>query len=167
MHEKGLQRQIGVGKLVSSQEQRALLVPLINRWSTAGFVAPSVLRSVSEISSCFFGPRPWHIEIRHRLKQTSTINLFGFETLELKIRRFKLWKATVSTNYTVRASEETFRTVVFGTLVGTRGRCLLGEPNRRRSFWPGHAPPRPDPPAVCPDFGFGRSYLNRWNEISG
>ena len=39
-------------------------------------------------------PRPWHIEIRHRVKQTSTINSFGFETLKLKIRRFKLWKPT-------------------------------------------------------------------------
>ena len=38
------------------------------------------IRSVSEISSCFFGPRPLHIEIRHRVKKTSTINLFGFET---------------------------------------------------------------------------------------
>ena len=53
------------------------------------------LRSISEISSCFFGPRPWHIEIRHRVKKTSTINLFGFETLKLKIRRLKLWKPTV------------------------------------------------------------------------
>ena len=43
----------------------------------------------------FFGPRPWHIEIRHRVKKTSTINLFGFETLKLKIRRLKLWKPTV------------------------------------------------------------------------
>ena len=53
------------------------------------------IRSISEISSCFFGPRPWHIEIRHRVKQTSTIDLFGFETLGLKIRRLKLWKPTV------------------------------------------------------------------------
>ena len=30
LHEKGLQKQIGVGTLVSSQEQRALFVPLIN-----------------------------------------------------------------------------------------------------------------------------------------
>ena len=44
----------------------------------------------------FFGPRPWHIEIRHRVKKTSTINLFEFETLKLKIRRFKFWKPTVS-----------------------------------------------------------------------
>ena len=43
----------------------------------------------------FFGPRPWHIEIRHRVKNTSTINLFGFETLILKIRRLKLCKPTV------------------------------------------------------------------------
>ena len=39
---KALHRQKGVGKLVSSQERRALLVPLINRLSTAGFVPPSV-----------------------------------------------------------------------------------------------------------------------------
>ena len=31
LHEKGLQRQIGVGTLVSSQERRALAVPLISR----------------------------------------------------------------------------------------------------------------------------------------
>ena len=42
LHEKGLQRQKGVGPLVSSQEQRALLVPRFNRGSTAGFVPPSV-----------------------------------------------------------------------------------------------------------------------------
>ena len=42
LHEKGLQRQKGVVPLVSSQEQRALLVPLINRGSTGHFVPPSV-----------------------------------------------------------------------------------------------------------------------------
>ena len=36
LHEKGLQGQIGVGPLVSSQERRALFVPLIKRWSSAG-----------------------------------------------------------------------------------------------------------------------------------
>ena len=35
LHEKGLQRQIGVVTLVSSQERRALAVSLINRLSTA------------------------------------------------------------------------------------------------------------------------------------
>ena len=34
VHERGLQRQIGVGPLVSSQERRALVVPAINRSST-------------------------------------------------------------------------------------------------------------------------------------
>ena len=53
------------------------------------------MRSISEISSCFFGPRPWHIEIRHRVNKTSTINLLGSETLKLKTRRLKLWKPTV------------------------------------------------------------------------
>ena len=31
LHEKGLQKQKGVGPLVTSQEQRALLVPRLNR----------------------------------------------------------------------------------------------------------------------------------------
>ena len=42
LHEKGLQRQIGVGTLVSSQEQRALLVLVINRSSTGRFVPATV-----------------------------------------------------------------------------------------------------------------------------
>ena len=53
------------------------------------------VRSVSETSSCFFWPRPWHIEIRHRVEKTSAIDLLRFETLKLKIRRLKLWKPTV------------------------------------------------------------------------
>ena len=53
------------------------------------------VRSASEISSCFFGPRPWHIETRHRVKQIFTINLLGFGILKLKFRRLKLWKPTV------------------------------------------------------------------------
>ena len=36
LHEKGLQRQTGVGALAGSQEQRALLVSMINSLSTAG-----------------------------------------------------------------------------------------------------------------------------------
>ena len=53
------------------------------------------LRSVFRISNLFLRPRPWRIEIRHRVKRTSTIHLIGFETLQLKIRRLKLWKPTV------------------------------------------------------------------------
>ena len=71
-------------------------------------------------------------------------------------------------NSFVRASEETFRTVALGTLVGTKDRCLLGEPNRRRPTrprpglapLPRRAPPRPDLLVVCPGFGLGRS----WNK---
>ena len=36
LHEKGLQRQIGVGTMVNSQQRRALAVPVMNRRSTAG-----------------------------------------------------------------------------------------------------------------------------------
>ena len=36
LHEKGVQRQIGVGTLVSNKERRAAVVPRINRLSTAG-----------------------------------------------------------------------------------------------------------------------------------
>ena len=54
------------------------------------------LQSISKISSFSFGPRPWHLEIRHRVKKKSTIDLFGFETLELTNRRLKLWKQTVN-----------------------------------------------------------------------
>ena len=43
----------------------------------------------------FFGPRPWHIDIRHRVDKTYTINLCGFEILKLKFRRLKLWKPAV------------------------------------------------------------------------
>ena len=46
--------------------------------------------------NCFFGPRLWHIEIRHRVKKiTQLCSLFGFEILKLKIRRLKLWKPIV------------------------------------------------------------------------
>ena len=36
LHEEGLQRQIGVGTLVNSQQRRALAVPVLNRGQTAG-----------------------------------------------------------------------------------------------------------------------------------
>ena len=47
MHEKGLQRQKCVGPLVSSQEQRALHVPRLNRSSTADFVPAFDLHRIS------------------------------------------------------------------------------------------------------------------------
>ena len=53
------------------------------------------IRSISEISSCFFGPRPLHIEIRHRVKQKHPQLICSDLRLKLKIRRLKLWKPTV------------------------------------------------------------------------
>ena len=47
LHEKGLQRQKNVGPLVSSQEQRALLVPRLNRSSTGDFVPAFGLNRIS------------------------------------------------------------------------------------------------------------------------
>ena len=35
----------------------------------AAEVASERVQSISEISSCFFGPRPWHIEIRYRVNK--------------------------------------------------------------------------------------------------
>lgn len=42
LHGKRLQKQKSIGKLVSCQERKMLFVPLINKWSTAGFVPPAV-----------------------------------------------------------------------------------------------------------------------------
>ena len=76
------------------------------------------VRSISEISSCFFGPRPWHIEIRHRAKKTSTINSFGFETLKLKIGRLKLWKPTVLwVSHTRRASQIPIKQTILAPVI--------------------------------------------------
>ena len=49
LHENGLQRLKSVGRLVSSQEERALLVPLINRSSTDYFVPAFGLHRISPV----------------------------------------------------------------------------------------------------------------------
>ena len=41
-----------------------------------GATADLIVRSISEVSSCLSGPRPWHIEIRHRVKKESIHNYF-------------------------------------------------------------------------------------------
>ena len=38
-------------------------------WRDRSWAKGLRIRSISEISSCFFLPRPWHIEIRHRVKK--------------------------------------------------------------------------------------------------
>ena len=57
-----------------------------------------VIRSISEISSCCLGPRPWHIEIRHRVKKTSTIDLFGFETLKIVNSKIEIMETDHAAN---------------------------------------------------------------------
>ena len=59
LHEKGLQRQIAVGTLVNSQQRRALAVPRLNRWSTAGeplvnrtFCSSTGLHRISFVRAC-------------------------------------------------------------------------------------------------------------------
>ena len=185
MHEKGLQRQIGVGPLVSSQKQRALLVPVINRlpnayrplvnWSLCSSV---VLHRISLVrvsgesfrrlvfdalggarDACLLGKlfcrrpvlprpalpsnvrpdptRPWYVRVLNSTDEGSHGISF------------------------VRASEELFTTVVFDALGCTRDGCVLRKQTRRHPILPGlprpAAPPcaaRPDPPVVCPGFGF-------------
>ena len=62
-------------------------------------------------------------------------------------------------NFLVRASGEPFRWCVDNALERTGDACLLGKLFCRRPVLPGLAlppcrAPRPDPPVVCPDFGF-------------
>ena len=122
LHEKGLQRQIADGTLVSSKERRALLVPRINRgqtadeprfkwWSTAGFVPPLIYIGF-----------PLFVLAKSRSEQLFTVP----------------WRA-------------------IGT-VGSRADRNVGT-----LFCPASprlavrcAPCRPDPPVVCPGFGFDR-----------
>ena len=76
----------------------------------------------------------------------------------------------------VRASEEMFRTVVFDALEGTRDGCVLHGQTGPRPTLPGQpspaAPPcaaRPDPPVVCPGFGFYKysMYIKSMNTMTG
>ena len=112
LHEKGLQRQISVGTLASSQERRALLVPRINRWSTAGFVPPSVYIRFP----LFVLPKspPQHLPL-----------------VRQSVRGTVLSWANRS--------------------VGVPFRSALPSPPLRRAR-------SPDPPVVCPGFGFD-SYI--------
>ena len=48
------------------------------------FVAGAPARSISEMSSCFFGSRPWHIEIRHRVKKKTQLICSDFRLSNLK-----------------------------------------------------------------------------------
>ena len=71
----------------------------------AGHFPPiSALRSISENSSCFLGRDPGTLNSDIVSTKTSTVDLFGFETLKLKIRRLKLWKPTVVLRFRIAES---------------------------------------------------------------
>ena len=68
------------------------------------YIYTGVVTTKSSARSCgrfpkfhrvFLGRDPGTLKSDMVSKKTSTINLFGFETLKLKIRILKLWKSTV------------------------------------------------------------------------
>ena len=88
--------------------------------------------------------RPADEPLRNRLSTAGFVPAFGLHRISL-----------------VRASGETFRRRLFDAWGGTRDACLLGVLFCRRPVLLGSAPPprrapRPDPPVVCPGFGFDR-----------
>ena len=119
MHEKGLQRQTGVGTLVSSQEQRARLVPLINRWSNAGQPLILILRRFYVRIRLFVLPKS---------RSRECFRFAGGQERGLSFCRIDLTAAHL---FQPRAA-----------------------PVLRR------ARPRPDPPVVCPGFGFDKCYIS-------
>ena len=80
LHEKGLQRQISVGTLVSSQERRALAVLVVNRLSTAG--QPRVNRGSTagqpRVNRSFRSSIPGHaLHEKGLQRQKGVVPLFG------------------------------------------------------------------------------------------
>ena len=146
--------------MVSSQERRAAVVPRINRLSSAFFVPPSVYigfrlfvllkkrsghlctmpwrvrgtvvswatRSVG-VPSCPTPPSPAAPPCAAPTRPACGISWFW-------IRQVGLHKVSF-----VRASEETFRTVVYGAPEGGRDGCILREPTRRHLVLPRTALP--------------------------
>ena len=101
---------MGVGTLVSSQEERALLVPVINRLSTGRCVPPSVY--------------------------------IGFRLFVLPKRR---------PGHCLR-----FAGGQEGGLSPGRIDPTASRPTQPRTPSPPRRASRPDPPVVCPDFGFDK-----------
>ena len=171
--------------MVSSQEHRALLVPLINRLPTAGFVPPSVgLHGYSFVVAsgetfttfvfdAFAGTRhearlcPARINLPGRpakpprraptdpTRPSCVRVLDSTGACQLVVNRSLCSSVGLHKVSHVRASEESFRRFVFGTLGGTRDGRLLGQPFCRRSALPRRVP-RPNLPMTCSGFGFDR-----------
>ena len=140
MHEKGLQKQKGDGPLVSSQGERALLVPLVSRGSTADFVPPSVYigfrlfvllgRRSSDVSSM-----PRMVRWTFASWANSSVGTQSCPTLPGRSAGrpdpTRPWYVRVldSTNRIslVCASGETFTRRVLAALGSRREACFLGE----------------------------------------
>ena len=146
MHEKGLQRQIGFVTLVSCQERRALFVPLINRWSTADFVPPSVFLE----HALYYKSLQRQIEVSTLVSSQALLVLLitGYQPrfncgfcLSIGLHRISL----------IRASRGTRRRSIHrreDRMEGKRVCFLLGEQShRRRPVLP--VPARPRRLAVC------------------
>ena len=78
LHEEGLQRQIGVGTLVNSQQRRALAVLLLSRLSTAGQPRVNRLPTGRFISPPVYIGFPLFVLSKSRSGQLSTMLLGGY-----------------------------------------------------------------------------------------
>ena len=135
----------------------------MNRWSTAGFVPPPVyigfpLFVLPKSRSREFSAVPWWrrrtdvcwasrtVEVPFGAAWPSFADAPPRPDPPVVCPGFGLGRFFSSTGLHrisfVRAFEESFRRAVFGTQLGTRDRCPLGEPNRRHPFRPGPAWPR-------------------------
>ena len=149
------------GPLVSSQERRAAVVPLINRSSTGRqtdvvFIPrfPDMAcmrkvvtrtkkrRSTREQPGTKSGRRPAH---KPGVK-CSLCSSIGLQKISF-----------------VRASDETFRTVVYDALGGKREGYFLGGPTRRRPVLPRPASPRPAVPPCAAPPRHARGMSRFWN----
>ena len=151
--------------------------PLINPLSTAGFVPPPVNTGFSLFvlprrfpdMPCMRKKLPRHTSTKRR---RSTRQQPGTKSASRPVDKPRINRGS-TTRFVpscgldrislVRASEEMFRTVVFDVLEDTRDGCVLRRETRRRPILPGPPCPaaplcaaRPDPPVVCPGFGFDK-----------
>ena len=180
LHEKGLQRQIGVGTLVNSQQRRALAVPVIpriNRWSNGRFVPSAVYiefplcvlakRRSEQLLHCAGGPEG-------RLASKATEMSAPCSAQRRPAPPSALRRADPTRPLCVRVFDSTGHQFV---LLGRRSGdvssmllesawkdCSLGAQFYWRAVLLDPAPPprrasRRDPPVICPSFRLGRFYV--------
>ena len=173
VREKGLQRQLCVGTLVSNQERRVGLVPRTNRWSTAVFVPPSVyigfrlfvlLKSRSgQVCSMLWKVRGTVVSWANRSVGAPSCPAPPRPAAPPCAAPTRLargtsgfWIRQVNRVFFVRASRDTPRRVFFDRMEVKCDGCFLGEPTCRRPVLPLSAPPsRPAvrrPVPTCPRY---------------